>query len=72
MLNATLKAASGGELTGLQDLQSLISMLCHCSLFSFRRVHENTLVMDSGCCEMEKLNVDLRPKIHNGSKHTEA
>lgn len=28
MLKATLKAASGGELTGFQDLQSLISMLC--------------------------------------------
>lgn len=47
MLKVTLKAAIGGELTGLQDLQSLTSMFCHCSL-----IYSRMGVMDTGCCEM--------------------
>lgn len=51
MLNAALKAASGGELTGLQDLQAhqhVMSLQC----VYFRRGHGNTLLVDTGCCEM--------------------
>lgn len=72
MLESTLNAASGGELKGRQDLQGLLSMLGHCSLFCFRKVHVNTVVMDTGCCDMQKFNVDLHPETHNGSKCTDA